>query len=108
MISLRQSIGHTPPCGTWDDVSQRGGDFRCSASPPPTDTCAYQRARDLLQPSPQPLGLGWQGKGGNDPPSSPLSRRDEGGKGGIMEGPYPNGLLLPGTNRTDSSKKGEV
>jgi hypothetical protein len=26
ILSVRKSIGHTPPCGTWDDVSARGND----------------------------------------------------------------------------------
>src|SRR4029453_11056654 len=101
MNSVRQSIGHAPPCGTWDDVSQRGGDFRCSASPPPTDTCAYQRARDLLQPSPQPLGLGWQGKGGNDTPSSPPKA---GGMKGVKEGSWKDAILTGYSSRSPTAR----
>jgi len=44
---------------------------------------------------------------GNDPRFIPLSRRTEGGKGGIMEGRYPQGLLLALTNCTDPSKEEE-
>src|SRR5215475_4706407 len=70
-------------------VARRGGEVRCAARPPPTAMGASQRTRNLLQPSPPPLGRGWQGKGG------------------IMEGRYPNGLLLAITNCTDPSKEAE-
>ena len=30
ILSVRKSIGHTPPCGTWDDVSARGNDSTSS------------------------------------------------------------------------------
>jgi len=64
-------------------------------------------ARDLLQLSPNPSGRAGRATEEPTPLHLPCAGGTEGGKGGIMEGRYPHGLLLAITNCTDPSKEEE-